>query len=74
VQAVRAHDDFRAGLADHHALDQQAYDPLLLATKALNARAASGNRRDYDPNNTKYCFRVLPRRCTRFSIWDRFPA
>jgi len=32
---------------------------LALAAKALNARAASGNRRDYDPNNTKYCFRVF---------------
>ena len=32
---------------------------LALAAKALNARAASGQRRDYDPNNTKYCFRVF---------------
>jgi hypothetical protein len=32
---------------------------LALAAKALNSRAASGDRRDYDPNNTKYCFRVF---------------
>ena len=32
---------------------------LALAAKALNSRAASGDRRTYDPNNTKYCFRVF---------------
>ena len=32
---------------------------LALAAKALNSRAASSQRRDYDPNNTKYSFRVF---------------
>ncbi|MBZ0272684.1 amidoligase family protein [bacterium] len=32
---------------------------LALAAKALNSRAASASRREYDPNNTKFCFRVF---------------
>ncbi len=32
---------------------------LALAAKALNSRAASARRVDYDPNNTKYQFRLL---------------
>ena len=32
---------------------------LALAAKALNARAAGSSRREYDPNATKYCFRVF---------------